>query len=260
MSAAPDAEVVIAAGSRLAAEAARLASFGWMRGTSGNLSEVLERAPLRLAITASGIDKGELSATDVVMIDEHGDPVHTDGLTDRRPSAEAGLHARIATVTGAGAVVHVHALSAVVAGHRWPEGVQLRDVEMLKGIGRDAHDDLVTVPVIPNSQDMTVLGDTFVEHHRGDVPALIVAGHGMYVWGADLLPYLQVYEPGLRQCDPNHWPEEFPFVTTRYSPAVQPLPGVTAFRREKVGVTDIVVYRRDASLKTYGLSRFVFRP
>jgi hypothetical protein len=82
----------------------------------------------------------------------------------------------------------------------------------------------------------------------------------VYVWGADQLPYFQVYEPGLRQCDPNHWPEEFPFVTTRYSPAVQPLPGVIALRRETVGITDIVVYRRDASLKTYGLSRFVFRP
>jgi len=33
---------------------------GWMLGTSGNLSVVLEREPLRLAITASGLDKGAL--------------------------------------------------------------------------------------------------------------------------------------------------------------------------------------------------------
>ncbi|HRD99768.1 MAG TPA: hypothetical protein PLV68_00635, partial [Ilumatobacteraceae bacterium] len=40
-----------AAGGHLAAEAARFAALGWMRGTSGNLSTVLQRDPLHLAIT-----------------------------------------------------------------------------------------------------------------------------------------------------------------------------------------------------------------
>lgn len=60
------------AGSVLAAEAARYASFGWMRGTSGNLSVVVSRDPLRLAVTASGHDKGELTASDVVLVDGQG--------------------------------------------------------------------------------------------------------------------------------------------------------------------------------------------
>jgi methylthioribulose-1-phosphate dehydratase len=75
----------------------------------------------------------------------------------------------------------------VLAAERWPGGVQLRDLEMLKGFGRQAHDDLVTIPVVPNSQDMTVLGDTFEAGFRADTPALIVARHGLYVWGSDLL-------------------------------------------------------------------------
>ena len=58
--------------------------------------------------------------------------------------------------TGAGAVFHVHAFDAVVAGHRWPGGVEIRDMEMLKGIGHRAHDETVTIPVIANDQDMTV--------------------------------------------------------------------------------------------------------
>jgi len=180
------ADLVRDAGGRLAAESARLTAQGWMRGTSGNLSEVLERSPMALAVTSSGVDKGMLSATDVVVVDGRGEVIEIAGLEPRKPSAEAGLHARIASVTGAGAVVHVHALNAVVAAHRWPEGVPLQDVEMLKGIGRDAHDDLVVVPVIANSQDMGELGDRFVSAHRPDVPAMIVAGHGMYVWGDDL--------------------------------------------------------------------------
>jgi methylthioribulose-1-phosphate dehydratase len=153
-----------------------------MRGTSGNLSVRLGESPLRLAITASGLDKGSLSAADVVEIDASG-----SALSPGVPSAEAGLHGRIASVSGAGAVVHVHVLAPVLAAERWPGGVELRDLEMLKGFGRQAHDDLVTIPVVPNSQDMTVLGDAFEAGFRADTAALIVARHGLYVWGSDLL-------------------------------------------------------------------------
>src|SRR3954466_15649810 len=95
------------AGEALAAEAAYFASFGWMRGTSGNLSLVVSRDPLRLAVTASGLDKGSLTANDIVVVDETGKAISTDD-GQPRPSAEAALHARVARLTGAGAVVHVH--------------------------------------------------------------------------------------------------------------------------------------------------------
>lgn len=170
------------AGRALAAEAARFAALGWMRGTSGNLSVVLDRDPLRLAVTASGADKGELTSRDVVLVDAAGHPVEPG----QRPSAEAALHARIAADTGAGAVVHVHALAAVLAAHHWPDGVLLRDLEMLKGIGRAAHDEDVLLPVIANSQDMTELGDRFAAARDPRTPLVLVAGHGLYAWGRDL--------------------------------------------------------------------------
>lgn len=188
------ADQVLAAGARLAAESARFAGLGWMRGTSGNLSEVLTRDPLRLVVTASGLDKGELAPTDVAVVDATGEPVPVAGVTPQRPSAEAGLHARVAAVAGAGAVVHVHALNAVVAGHRWPEGVRLRDIETLKGIGREAHDDEVVIPVIPNSQDMAELGDRFEEVYDPRTPTFIVAAHGLYAWGRDLVHARHVTE------------------------------------------------------------------
>ena len=179
------------AGALLAAEAARFAGMGWMRGTSGNLSLTLERDPLRLAVTASGLDKGELGPADVVLTDGRGELLPGDerGLV---PSAEAGLHARIAAVTGAGAAVHVHAMAAVEAGFHWPDGVEIADMEMLKGIGHSAHGERVVIPVVQNSQDMVELGDRFEEVYLrpangiAEVPAVIVASHGMYAWGADL--------------------------------------------------------------------------
>lgn len=174
------------AGRALAAEAARYTAMGWMRGTSGNLSLVLDRDPLRLAVTVSGVDKGELTPNDVVIVDARGDAVSDQPDPARVPSAEAALHARIAEVSGAGAVVHVHALAPVLAAERWPGGIPLRDLEMLKGFGRAAHDDLVIIPVVPNSQKMSALGDAFESGHRADTPALVVARHGVYVWGDDL--------------------------------------------------------------------------
>ena len=174
------------AGRALAAESARMAGFGWMRGTSGNLSAVLSTEPLRLAVTASGSDKGELTGRDVVIVDEAGRAVPDQPHPEQTPSAEAALHARIAAHTGAGAVIHVHALSAALAAHYWPDGVVLRDLEILKGIGRAACGEDVRMPVIANGQDMEVLGDAFVKAHEPGVPVLLVARHGMYAWGRDL--------------------------------------------------------------------------
>jgi methylthioribulose-1-phosphate dehydratase len=182
MSGAPSLE---RAGRLLAAESARYAGQGWMPGTAGNLSTVVGRRPLRLAVTASGRDKARLRAHDVVLVGGDGAPV-APAAGPAAPSAEAALHARIAAVAGAGAVVHVHVLAAVVAAERWPDGVPLVDLEMLKGLGRGAHGDRVVIPVVPNDQDMTVLGDAFEATFDPATPALVVARHGLYVWGDDL--------------------------------------------------------------------------
>jgi methylthioribulose-1-phosphate dehydratase len=172
------------AGAVLAAEAARFHAYGWMRGTSGNLSAVLSRDPWRLAVTASGVDKGELEPADVVVVDADGAAVGPYE-SERKPSAEAALHARIAQVTGAGAIVHVHTVASVVAGDLHPDGIELEGLEMLKGIGRKADGDTVRIPVLANSQDMRELSDRFEADREPATPAFVVARHGLYVWGAD---------------------------------------------------------------------------
>ena len=174
---------IAAAGDALAREAARFAALGWMRGTSGNLSVVVDIDPLRIAVTASGKDKGELTATDAVIVDATGRGVAPGGP---KPSAEAVFHARIIELTGARAVVHVHHPGAVIAADRFPAGVRIEGLEMLKGIGRGAEDDVVTIPVIPNSQDMHELGDRLAKSYEAATPAVLIARHGLYVWGADL--------------------------------------------------------------------------
>lgn len=179
-------DTLVQAGLALSAEAKRLAAFGWMRGTSGNLSMVVTREPLRLAVTASGGDKGELTERDMVLVDGEGASEGRPPPGAAQPSAEAAVHARIVSLTGAGAVVHVHPVGAVAASLLWPSGVAVPETEMLKGIGMLPGEPAV-IPVVPNSQDMRVLADHIEDGRDRRIPGLVVAGHGLYAWGADLM-------------------------------------------------------------------------
>src|SRR4030095_16954475 len=76
---------------------------GWLLGTSGNLSAVVTREPLRLAMSPSGVDKGELTPDQILLIDEDGLVVSNNPT---KPSDESPLHVRIAKACGAGAVLH----------------------------------------------------------------------------------------------------------------------------------------------------------
>src|SRR5687768_9280806 len=80
---------------------------GWLMGTSGNLSAVVQREPLRLAITASGVDKGELSSEQVIVMD---DGARLVSVYEGKPSDESLLHVCIAKERGAGAVLHTHSV------------------------------------------------------------------------------------------------------------------------------------------------------
>jgi methylthioribulose-1-phosphate dehydratase len=181
----PTADEVREVGARLAAEAARFAARGWMQATAGNLSEVVRTDPLRLVVTSSGVDKATMAAADVVVVDAAGQAVAIDGLEPRRPSAEAELHAHVAATRGAGAVVHVHALAPVIAAERFPQGIPLDRIEMVKAFGHDA-ESCSTVPVIANSQSMAELA-VRLDAAAPAVPGVVVARHGMYAWGDSLL-------------------------------------------------------------------------
>src|SRR5678816_2377166 len=80
----------IAAG--LAATAKGFHARGWLLGTSGNLSAVVQREPLQIAMSPSGVDKGELRAEQLLSIDEAARIVGQQG---GKPSDESLLHIRI---------------------------------------------------------------------------------------------------------------------------------------------------------------------
>lgn len=162
--------------------AARMYRNGWMRGTSGNISRRVERDPLVIEVSASGVAKDRLEPEHALRVD--GEGVLLPGQ-DGIPSAEARVHAAIAREADAGGVVHVHLHSSVLAAAIRPEGIPLAHIEQLKGLGLTA-DERIVVPVVPNSQDMAELSDWILQKMNPRIPAVIVAGHGVYVWGRDL--------------------------------------------------------------------------
>ena len=157
---------------------------GWVLGTSGNFSAVISRAPLRLAITSTGLDKGTLTQAQFLEIDEAAHVVRGEG----RPSAEALLHLAIVRGLQAGAVLHTHSVwSTVVSGaHAHHSGIALEGYEMLKGLaGVHTHKHREWLPILENSQDMVELADRVRStlEEAPDLHGFLLQQHGLYTWG-----------------------------------------------------------------------------
>jgi len=161
---------------------------GWALGTSGNFSAVLSQEPLRLAITPSGADKGELDAERILTIGQ--EPSKTDGLNEK-PSAEALLHIKVVLERRARAVFHTHSVWSTILSsvHAPAGGVVIEGFEMLKGLeGVKSHEHREWLPIIENSQDMAVLAESVsqVLSEHPETHGFLLKRHGLYTWGGNL--------------------------------------------------------------------------
>ena len=159
---------------------------GWLPGTGGNISTVLQREPLLLAITASGVDKGRIAPEDLVAVGAAGAVVSGTG----KPSNELALHLAILECRPhARAVVHTHSTWATLASLAGPPGLELTGYEQLKGLaGVPGPDHREWLAILENEQDVPLLARSAREVLRA-VPAshgLLLRGHGLYTWGASL--------------------------------------------------------------------------
>ncbi len=175
---------------------------GWSVGTSSNYSAVIQREPLELVITASGMDKGKLRPTDFVRIDQQGLPTSAN---QPKSSAETLLHIEAATADqNVGAVLHTHSiwgtlLSDVFASQA---GFTIAGYEMLKGLaGISTHETELWVPIFPNTQHIPDLVSQ-VTAYRQQFPerkfyGYLIHKHGLYTWGqslADARRHIEIFE------------------------------------------------------------------
>ncbi len=153
---------------------------GWVPATSGNFSRRIDAG--NVALTRSGVDKGAIRAEDVAVL-TLGEPVPA-GM-----SAEAPIHlARYRTDSAIGAIFHVHTVASTVLSRLDQDAgvVRTDGFEMHKALGWRTHKSVVAIPVFPNDQDTTALAAA-VEARLGagaTVPGFLLAGHGLYAWGA----------------------------------------------------------------------------
>ncbi|MCX5478883.1 methylthioribulose 1-phosphate dehydratase [Kaistia geumhonensis] len=170
-------EAVISAGRMAAAR-------HWVPATSGNFSARIDAH--RIAITRSGVDKGALEAADILI-----QPLDAPLLP--RSSAEAPLHiALYRRRPELGAIFHVHGPASTVLSRGVGTGtLRLQGWELQKALaGITSHEEAVDVPVFANDQDTARLAD-LVEarlaappHDARLAPGYLLAGHGLYAWGA----------------------------------------------------------------------------
>lgn len=163
----------------------RIAARGWSPGTGGNYSYVESRDPLRVVVSPSGINKGELLPGSLLTVDESGAVVAGQG----RPSAETLLHVAIAKGWGAEVIVHTHSIWNTLASMRVGSEFCLAGYEMLKALeGHATHEAEEVIPIIDNSQDMETLGAEFLDlaDQYPQTHGVLIRGHGLYTWGANM--------------------------------------------------------------------------
>ena len=154
---------------------------GWVPATGGNFSARL--APDRMLITASGWHKGELTREAFLVADLEGRAQNASQKT----SYETGLHCQVyQRFPDVGAVLHTHSVANTVLSRR-NNAIRLSGYELLKLLpGIQTHDCAVEVPVFENDQDIARLAgriDDWMKQHES-VGAYLIAGHGLYAWGA----------------------------------------------------------------------------
>lgn len=167
--------------------------LGWASGTGGGISiregEFIYMAP-------SGVQKERISADDVFVLDgnrlEEAVVVHPAKTESLKLSECTPLFYNAYRARGAGAVLHSHSLWAVLAARiASPTGasgvLEIQGYEMQKGLRGKGCFEQVRIPVIANTAHEAQLTESMaaaMEAHS-DVDAVVVAGHGVYVWGDD---------------------------------------------------------------------------
>ncbi|MEM9456839.1 MAG: methylthioribulose 1-phosphate dehydratase [Myxococcota bacterium] len=165
--------------------------LGWVSGTGGGISI---RAEAGIYMAPSGVQKERIAPEDIYLLDGQ----QLDRCEVRRAPATAGLKIsecqplfyNAFRERGAGAVIHSHSLWAVLAARvASPDGragvFACEGLEMQKGLRGKGCFERVEVPIIANTAREAELTESMAMAMRShpDVDAVIVAGHGVYVWG-----------------------------------------------------------------------------
>jgi len=155
---------------------------GWVSGTGGGVSV---REGDRIYVAPSGVQKERLTEEDLYVLDLAGATLSAPASSGLSPSACTPLFLHAYKLRDAGAVIHSHAMSALLATLIHPNTFECTELEMIKGIAGHGYHDRLVVPIIENTAHECDLADSMADAMRAypETSAVLVRRHGVYVWG-----------------------------------------------------------------------------
>ena len=163
---------------------------GWVSGTGDGICGMTPDGHMLLAPT--GVHKERVQPPDFFVIDTRdGSVIRPAADAGLRPSECNSIFCAAIRERGAGSVVHSHALSSVLAADLADgDALEIRDLEMLKGIRDVTNRDVHLLPVItntPREYELTEQVEKVLKEERfAPAHAILVRDHGAYIWGADV--------------------------------------------------------------------------
>ncbi|KAL9655246.1 hypothetical protein ABK040_009021 [Willaertia magna] len=180
-------------------------NHGWVSGTGGGISI---KKGSRIYIAPSGIHKERIKHDQIFVLDDSKDententkPIcnfagcehlrmiynPNDHGYNFKISACQPLFQLCYSMRGAGAVIHSHALSAMLATLVFDKEFKVTHLEMIKGIKGNGFYDTLVVPIIENTAYEEELTDSMREamEKYPNTFAVLVKRHGVYIWGKD---------------------------------------------------------------------------
>lgn len=148
----------------------------------------------RIWVTRSGIDKSQIQLSDFIAIHLDGEPL--PAYQHLPPSAETGIHCALYEFFPETKVIlHSHELhSVVITSGR--EGISFEGYELQKAFtGVNTHEGKITVPVIPNSQDMNTVKQALLQRFDElKFGVFMIEKHGFYTWGSSVFEAKRLLE------------------------------------------------------------------
>jgi methylthioribulose-1-phosphate dehydratase len=157
---------------------------GWVSGTGGGISI---RQDGRVYMAPSGVQKERIQAEDLYVLDEAGAIMESPKTAGLTPSACSPLFFNAFRLRDAGAVIHSHAIEAMLVTMLYREAFECTQLEMIKGIAGHGYHDRLIVPIIENTAHECDLADSMAEAIKAypKSHAVLVRRHGVYIWGKD---------------------------------------------------------------------------
>ncbi|MDH4467537.1 MAG: methylthioribulose 1-phosphate dehydratase [Bacteriovoracaceae bacterium] len=172
----------------------KLNDQGHNPATSGNYSLREDLESNIILVSQSGIDKSEFTKSNLLEVDLNSGKLiqKIDLEKNLKSSDETAVHLAIYQNTQAKCVLHSHLLEIVLLAELFPHSnqIEISGYELLKAFkGVKSHEEVVAIPCLENSQDMSLVSQSVRKLFRQLSPTtfgLILRKHGIYVWGSSV--------------------------------------------------------------------------